>query len=228
MLSKFVSPLSGNPRTTQTEDKAGFPCFRIVASELTPLRAKLADNTAKVAGIGAAATAIIPLLKHSDPAWREGLAAIPVYILTKLAIRFALGEELKATTCFDLTVSQIKVRRGLRTQTFDRAIEHRFLLVPHDFTAEERARNEYVERSAQSKGRVIRMPYYYANSAYIALEYGGQIFKLCEVFGLLKAEAILRRLRYCLECLDKAAKIGGASDDNNTIEWPKAPGGLQL
>jgi hypothetical protein len=227
MLSQPVSPLSGSPRTTQTEDNAGFPRFRVVASELTPLRAKVADRAAWLAGTGVAAALIIPLLKYPNPAWKDGFAAIPAYLLTKCATRIVIGEELKATTLFDLTVSQIKVRRGLRAQTFDRGIEHRFLHVPHDFVNEERARNDYAERLAQSKGRVIRKPVYYGNSIYIALEYGGQIFKLCEVFDLLKAEAILRRLRYCLECLDKAAKIGGASDEDHNAEWPPSPGGLQ-
>ena len=226
MNSQSVSPFSGSPRTIETTDKAGFPQFRVVSHELTPFGAKAADMTAQGIGLIAGGWSIIELLKPAHPVPADFIAVPIIYAVSRLGTRVILREEFEVKTVFNLSIDRIKVRKGLRTRSFDRNIEHRFLLVPHDYAREEQARNELAVRQAQSRGTAIRKPVYYGESAHIALEYGGQIFILCTVYGLARAEAILRRLRYCLECLDKAAKIGGKGKQDRSADWPPAPGGL--
>lgn len=222
---RVVFPFAGEPATTQfTED--GQPGFKVTAKFLTPGRRRLAD----LLGLGvclsicaAAITAMSP--EASDqPFWAWPLATVaPLFFRRQVSDLFATT--LRTTTRIVFTKKRIRVRRGLRRQSFDRALPHRFLMLAHDRALDERERHEFAARIAQ-QGQLVRKKKYYGDSYHIVLEYLGQRNDLLTVYGRKEALAILARLKAVDEAVDRHAATGAQTLFTPRDEWAEQPGGI--
>lgn len=218
-------PFAGEPATTQFVE-SGEPGFKVTAKSLTPGRRRLADLLGLGACLSICASAIASMSPEAaaQPFWAWPIAAFgPLFFKRQAANLFAAP--LKTTTEVVFTKKLIRVRRGLRRQSFDRALPHRFLMLAHDRALDERERHEFAARIAQ-QGQLVRKKKYYGHSYHIVLEYLGQRNDLLTVYGRKDALAILARLKAVDETVDRQAITGEQTLFRPRDEWAEQPGGI--
>lgn len=227
MNSPMKSPLTGRPRTRKSTDEAGRLSLKVTPRELTPFRAKLAEGISAVLGLGLAAANFMPLLVGRHPDLPSMAIAFGATVLGFHLLRCVTREVCRVTTEIELGVDEIKVRRMLGWQSYDRRIEHRFVLLPHDAGEHERRRNDLATREAAANGQVVQKPIYYGDSFHVVFVYAGHRIDFLTVYGRKQTEAIVARLQHCDQLLDAEAKrLGGGNNPHIVGEWPHAPGGL--
>ncbi len=160
MNSPMKSPLTGRPPTRQTTDEAGLLSFKVTPRELTPIRAKLANGISSVIGLGLAAVNFIPLLQERHLYLQDLVAAIGVTVLGYYLLRWVTLEACRVTTRIELRMDQAKVRRLSGWESYDRRIEHRFVLLPHDEAEHEQRCHDLATRKAAANGQVLQPPIY--------------------------------------------------------------------
>ncbi|MNG13571.1 hypothetical protein D3C84_972590 [compost metagenome] len=112
-------------------------------------------------------------------------------------------------------------------QSYDRQIDHRFVLLPHDASEHERRRNDLATREAAASGKVVQKPIYYGDSFHVVFVYAGHRIDFLTVFGRKQAAAIVARLQHCDQLLDAEAKrLGGRNIPPVNDDWHSSPGGL--
>ncbi|CAD0261115.1 hypothetical protein F6476_01125 [Pseudomonas umsongensis] len=227
MNSPMKSPLTGRPPTRQTTDEAGLLSFKVTPRELTPIRAKLANGISSVIGLGLAAVNFIPLLQERHLYLQDLVAAIGVTVLGYYLLRWVTLEACRVTTRIELRMDQAKVRRLSGWESYDRRIEHRFVLLPHDEAEHEQRCHDLATRKAAANGQVLQPPIYYGDSFHVVLVYAGHRIDLMTVYGRQQAAAIVARLQHCDQILDAEAKrVGAGKNPHIDGEWPHSPGGL--
>jgi hypothetical protein len=220
-------PLSSHPPTSEKTDGAGQPVFTITPSELTPFRAKAADQISFVLSLGLAAMLIITLLHWRNPALPEYVFAVLIFLAGRKILRWAMREMFHVQTVIVMDINTIKVRRGLRWRPYDRTLDHQFALPFHDLTTYEQRNNDYAARKASKNGNVIQPPTYYGDSRHVVMIYAGHRVDFMSVYGPQRAANIVARLQYCDRRLDEAAKKGGSGfNPHADNDWHESPGGL--
>jgi len=227
MNSPMKSPLTRRPPTRQTTDESGLLSFKVSPRELTPFRVKLANGISSVIGLGLAAAIFIPLLQARHLYLPELVTAFGVTVLGYHLLRWVTLEACRVTTRIELRVDQVKVRRLQGWESYDRRIEHRFVLLPHDATEHEQRCHDLVTRQAAANGQVVQPPIYYGDSFHVVLVYAGHRIDLLTVYGRQQAAAIVARLQHCDQLLDAEAKrVGAGKNPHIAGEWHHTPGGL--
>ncbi|WP_095193954.1 hypothetical protein [Pseudomonas sp. Irchel 3A7] len=227
MNSPMKSPLTGRPSTRQATDEAGRLSFKVTPRELTPFRAKLAEGISAVLGLGLAAANFMPLLDGRHPDLPGMAIAFGATVLGFHLLRWVTREVCRVTTEIELGVDEIKVRRMLGWQSYDRRLEHRFVLLPHDGAERERRRNDLATREAASNGQIVQKPIYYGDSFHVVLVYAGHRVDLLSVYGRKQAASIVARLQYCDQLLEQEAKrVGARTNPHVGAEWHDSPGGI--
>lgn len=124
-------------------------------------------------------------------------------------------------------MGSIRIKRLFVWRSYDRSLEHRFSLLQHDDTENERRRHDLAVRKASAEGQVVQKTVYYGDSYHVVLSYAGHRVDLLTVYGLPQAAAVVARLQYCDRLLDQEAKRGnGGEAPHAREEWHSAPGGL--
>ncbi|MGX1018154.1 hypothetical protein AB7M33_000830 [Pseudomonas sp. Y3 TE3536] len=227
MRSPMKSPLEGRPSTLQSTDEDGRLMFRVIPRELTPFRAKLADGISSALGLGLLAASVVSLPDWRHPDLSVLVTAFASACIGGWALHLVARRSFRATTRIELNLDSIRVRRVLGWERFDRRLEHRFALLPHDHTERERRSNELDTHEAAARGQVVQMPVYYGESFHVVLVYGGHRVDLLTVFGRQQAAAVVARLQYCDRLLEQEAKRLGAGDNPHVdADWHHSPGGL--
>jgi len=67
---------------------------------------------------------------------------------------------------------------------------------------------------------------YFGQSAHVVLFYAGHRQDLLSVWGITIASAIVERLQYCDDCLNKALSMGGSAQ-TPADDWPEGTGGIE-
>lgn len=227
MNSPMKSPLTGRPSTRQTTDDAGLLSFKVTPRELTPIRAKLANRISAVIGLGLAAVNFIPLLQERHLYLQDLVAAIGVSVLGYYLLRGVTLEACRVTTRIELRMDQVRVRRLSGWESYDRRIEHRFVLLPHDDAEHEQRCHDLATRQAAANGQIVQPPIYYGDSFHVVLVYAGHRIDLLTVYGRPQAAAIVARLQHCDQLLDaEAIRVGAGANPHIDGEWHHTPGGL--
>lgn len=227
MRSPMKSPLEGRPCTQALADDGGRLAFRVMPRELTPFGARLAEGISSLLGLGLLAGSVMTLLDWRHPDLPGMALALGVSVLGYQLLRRVTLEACRVTTVIELGMEAVRVRRRLGWQSYDRGLEHRFLLLPHDETELERRRNELATREAAAHGQVVQKPIYYGDSFHVVLVYAGHRIDLLTVYGRQPAAAIVARLQYCDRRLDEEAKRGsGGANPHAEADWQQSPGGL--
>ncbi len=227
--SKARSPFTGKPRTwALSRGKGKASGYRIKAAFLTPLRARIADNTAILAALciglyGCARALSLPTGQF------EHLALALVYALISYPAGLGLLRWLlRKTRHIEITPDEVRISGSLGWKTYDRRIKHRFHLLPHDKARAERDRHDYLARKGQTKRSIRRLKKYYQESWHVVFEYLGQRVDIADVYGLPPARAILARLKACDEIMDGKPGTGLGRVLTPEDEWASSPGDIPL
>lgn len=226
MSKKTRSPFLGKPRTRRTTDLRGNPVILVTPDELTPLRAKVADFLAGVSAMG--------LLAHLV----SGLSAVPALSATELGL--AIGAPLALypvirgvyrwfftkQTRVMFTPTLFRVKRGLFWVNFDRQLEHKFEMIPHDKTEVEREQHEYAARKAQLQGRAIKKRRYYGQSYHISFEYMGQRNDVLSVYGVQAARRIKERFELCDKVINLELSTAQGAPLKPEDQWDTTTGDI--
>lgn len=226
MPYRLETPLAGLPRTVESRDKAGNPVFTIRPWELTPARAKAADDARGCLGLALLLTWVYGLYLGWKGPWEHLAVSAAVLFGMHLALCQLIRACLHATATIEMSTDAICVRRWYGWKRYDRNVEHRFALLIHDRAEAERQNQDYDIRSAASNGRVMRKTAYYGESFHVVLVYAGHRIDLLTVYGQKPAAAIIARLQFCDRRLNEAVKMGGGINSKPEDEWNEGPGGL--
>ena len=227
MNSPMKSPLTGRPHTRQTTDESGLLSFKVSPRELTPNQAQLANGISTLIGLVLAFANFIPLLHERRLLSPDLVTAIGVTVFGYYLLRWVTLKACRVTTRIELRVDEVKVRRLAGWESYDRHVEHRFVLLPHDEAEHEQRCNDLATRKAAANGQVVQLPIYYGDSFHVVLMYAGHRIDLLTVYGRQQAAAIVARLQHCDQLLDAEAKrVGAGKNPHINGEWPHTTGGL--
>lgn len=226
MTKKIVSPFEGDPPTEEFTDKGGDTAFRVTPQVLTPLRVKLAEFLASTSVLGLMGGGFYAMTERPDAsAWLWLAVLIGPAIAFPLLngfwrLFFYTGTEMVLTT------DQFKFRSWSGWKSFDRKLEHRFVLVLHDKTQKEKDANELAVRQGQARGQVIAPKRYYTDSYHVSFEYLGQRNDVLTVYGHKETVMIIARLKACDERLNKISGMGDGIALDPEDQWTDQPGGI--
>lgn len=224
---KARSPFRGKPTTCDLHHRDGsLRGYRVTAEYLTPLRAKIADYSAK--GLVAAAMAAgFIAATHEQPnndALLLGSLIIPP--LSYPLARFLLRSELRKSTTCEITADTFRINGMLGWKTYDRNLPHRFAILEHDKAQRERDAHELADRKAMQKGKVLKQTKYYQEGWHVVFEYTLQRIDIADVYGLKDARAIQARLAGCAQVMDALAGNGNGPAMIPAHQWSDAPGDI--
>ena len=194
--------------------------FTISPRELTPLRAKVADNGAIVLAIGAAIYGFMIL--QASPMTPDSYYWIPVIgpMVALPLIRKVLRHLLKRSWKMVITADQFKVEKWYGWKKYDRQLPHKFSILVHDKTKLEQEKIELDLRKGKQKDKTYSQLCYYGNSFHISYEYLGQRNDIATVFGHKQALALVTRLQACDDVMGDGTPL--TPDD----QWGDRPGDI--
>jgi hypothetical protein len=228
MSPSFKNPLEGYPQTIEAKGTDGLPSFRIRLRTLSPERAKRAHDAAD--GAWFFFMLLVAAALYVGRAHVGLTVCIGAVVLVMVAAHLLPGiadNVLCEHTEIVMSPKAIAVRRGRSQVHYNRLLKHRFALKEHDLTAWEQRAIEYRIRDASLKSnKAINPTVYYGQSAHVVLVYAGHRQDLLSVWGITIASAIVERLQYCDDCLNKALSMGGSAQTPDD-EWPDGPGGIK-
>lgn len=226
MQKHFKNPLAGRPRTVEIKGRNGKPQFRIVARELTPFRARMADGVSTVLAVVLLLGCILAFFNAARAGLTEAVMLVGVVLIGERVLKQTLRAALRGKTEIVMTTDTIRVRGWLVWRNYNRLLEHRFALHVHDHAEEETRDLDYEARKASVKGQVVRQTPYYMASFHVVLVYAGQRADLLTVYGQKEAAAIVARLQYCDRLLNEAIAMSGGISKRPEDDWNAAPGGI--
>lgn len=219
-----ISPFEGKPETRQIIDQNGRVRFEIEARELTPWRAKIVDALATFFALVLTSVFVYAGFKYPEECWVYIFLAPFMPFLFGAMFRLGLTKSLRKQTLLVVSTNEFAVQKGQQWLKFDRRIDHRFSLLPHDKAKKETEDNEFAVRLAQSKGRVVRKKRYFGESFHLTYEYLGQRNDIAVIFGRKEALAVLTRLKACDTIMDMQANKGTPVHLRPEDEWGEQPG----
>ena len=227
MSKRIVSPFDGKPLTEQFADESGNTAFRVTPQALTPLRVKLAEFLAGISVLGLMSGGFYALVDAHHPTdWFWGAAffgPLLAYPLLNWFWRLFLYKETQLV----MTTDKFKFLSWKGWQSYDRKLPHRFALVLHDKTQDEKDAHDLAVRQGQAHGQVIAPKRYYTDSYHLSFEYLGQRNDVLTVYGHKEALEILARLKACDEILDGVARMGDGIALDPEDQWNNQPGGIE-
>jgi hypothetical protein len=228
MSPSFKNPLEGYPQTIETKGTDGLPLFRIRLRTLSPERAKRAHEAADGAWLFFAV--LVAAALYVGRAHVGLVVCIGAFVLVMVAEHFLprIADNVFCEhTEIVMSPKAITVRSGRSQVQYKRLLKHCFALKEHDLTAWEQRAIEYRIRDASLRNnKAINPTVYYGQSAHVVLVYAGHRQDLLTVWGITIASAIVERLQYCDDCLNKALSMGGSAHTPGD-QWPEGPGGIE-
>jgi hypothetical protein len=227
MSTDFRNPLEGYPQTTETIGPDGLPTFRISLKTLSPERARWAHSAADTMCLWFILLGAYALwISRAQVGVADVVVALLVVVAAERLLPRFVENMLRESGEIEMSAQAVAVRRGRGWDRYNRLLEHRFALKEHDFTDWERRQLDYVIRDAGTEGKAVNPTVYFGESANVVLVYAGHRQDLATVWGRAEAAAIVERLQYCDDCLNKALSMGGAAQ-TPADEWSDGPGGIR-
>ncbi len=212
-----ISPFDGWPRTVHELDGG----LSVHVDALTPEGMKQADAIGTLVmflllGIG--------VLTMQTGRWC--LIPFGSAFILPLLVSACLYRALRAQRQVKFTPTEFKVLGKRGWYSFDRTIEHSFVMLEHDKAQREREGEAMRARRDQSKGQFTTYKRYYSESFHIALNYYGQRHDIVTVIGEQDARAIAARFQACDRFMDNQAKMGDRGVLAPQDQWDTQSGGL--
>ena len=223
---QMVSPFAGEPYTSSTTDEHGNPAMAVTICEMTPERVPWADGFAGLCTTGFLGLSCYGLGMSEVSnllVWAVGLVT-PLVAHSRLE-RFFYRTMAKSTEVL-FTPTEFRVKTGDIWQVYDRTLTHRFVMMKHDRTREEREQHESSIRRAQRAGKDITPKRYFGDSFHIIFDYLGQRCDIATVYDQKRATAIAARLKACDKVMDTKNKMGEGEVLNPGEQWGNTPGTL--
>jgi len=222
----IISPFEGEPHTSSKTDENGNPTMHVRICEMTPGRVPWADGLAVFCTFILVAFSFY-ILQGTEPAhfliWLGGLIA-PLFLHSWFAKYFYKIMAKETLAMFTPKEFRVKTKSGWRT--YDRTLTHRFVMLKHDKTREERERLELKIRREQRQGRDIQPKLIYGDSFHIIFEYLGQRIDVATIYNQTRATAVAARMKACDKVMDTANKMGEGEVLNPGEQWGNAAGSL--
>jgi hypothetical protein len=217
-------PFDGKPATREETDENGNPEFRVSLRVLTPLRAKLADKlgeaTAYAGTIGFILNAV-----NDDPSGMSLIGAGVAWVLRPV-FETAWREALKRHKQVAVTREQFRFRGWLGWVSFDRALQHRHAVIPHDLARWERDQHELEIEQARQRHKVVQPRRYYQDSYHLIYELLGHRNDITEIYGRPDAQAAVARLRAIDDVLNARARRADGTPLKPGEQWVEQPGSI--
>ena len=222
-----LSPFHGRPRTRLHIGKDGALSFSIHPRELTPIRARIADNLAPLTAIWAAWQGVVSVASLPMPPdwlyWAAIVGPILALPLLKRAYRWLLKRRWQMV----MTQEQFKVQTWRGWRSYDRHLPHKFSLLLHDKAQLEKERIELKLRRGKTNGKTYSQLRYYGDGFHISYEYLGQRNDIATVFIQRNAVALVARLRACDEVMDGQAMMGDGTALAPEDQWDDQTGDIK-
>jgi len=228
-MNALEKVFEGEPRT-EVAVVDGRTTITVSLRHLRPFEAQAADDTASLlalAAVGVAGWIGYEAMSVTAPAVALFLGGLCGRPFTQKKIR----EAAQVTATVKFTEDSILLRRVRKApswepeadwQRFDRAHEHRFVLMQHDLAQAEKDEIDHQIRNKPG-ARIAR---YYGESSYVVLEYLGQRFDVAEVMGQRRANAILDRLTFCDKYMDSLADVRKGLSMRPQDDWAGRSGSV--
>lgn len=227
MTQKYtISPFEGEPRTWTKTDQNGQPIMLVRICEMTPERVPWADGLGDVFTlllVGLSFYILQSLESVHLLVWAGGLIG-PLFLRPCLAWLFHWAMAKEKWVMFTPTEFRVQTLTGWRV--YDRTLTHRFVMMKHDRTREERDRHEAKMRTAQRSGRIIQPKPVYGESFHIIFEYLGQRIDVATIYRQPRATAVAARLKACDKVMDTQNKMGEGEVLKPAEQWGNMPGTL--
>ena len=224
--NQIVSPFDGKPETKQVMCEDGRLGLEVIAKELTPLRAQATELLAGTAAFALTGLGVLLFIHLREPTIIHFMLMVCGPLIATPLYKAGFGKLLgKRTKMFLATDEFAFLDRGA-WKRFNRQIDHRFSLVPHDKTREEAEDNEFAVRKAQANGKVIRKKRYYGDSYHLSYDYMGQRNDITVIYGRKEAMRVLSRLKACDAVMNMQASKGAPVNMKPQDEWGEQPGDI--
>jgi hypothetical protein len=228
-MNALAKVFEGEPRT-EVVNADGRTTITVALRHLRPFEAQAADDTASLlalAAVGLAGWIGYEAMSLTAPAvalFLGGLCGRPF-------MQKNIREAAQVTATVKFTEDSILLRRVRKApsweleadwERFDRAHEHRFVLMQHDLAQAEKDEIDHQIRNKPG-ARVAR---YYGESWFLVLEYLGQRFDIAEVMGQRRANAFLDRLTFCDKYMDSLADVRKGVSMQPEDDWAGPSGSV--
>lgn len=223
---KHRSPFDGAPDTAVYADSDGKRAFIVDAKYLTPLRYQATIVFSNFAGLAIMILGSWGVL--ATPQISNGIVLIPLLLpwVTWPLIFLAFRSLLNKCTTVELDESQVIIKGKGGDISYDRRLEHKFALLPHDKARIEQIKHDLAVRREASRGRAIAKLPIYGNSYHLSFDYLGQRNDLMTIYGQEEAMCILTRLIACDEVLNAQSGLGEGFSTGPEDDWKASPGDL--
>ncbi len=223
---QYRSPFEGAPRTKIITAKDGHRAFIVKARYLTPWRFKLTRFCSNTTAFVVMVTTCWWLAEHPEsPDWSILVALIAPWLLWSLwfgtfRLIFSRAKRIK------LSEETVEAGRFLGKVRFDRKLDHKFALLPHDSAKIEQIKHGLAIQKEAARGRAIAKLPVYGNSFHLSFDYLGQRNDLMTIYGQEEALRILTRLIACDEVLNAQFGLGEGFATRPEDDWKTGPGDL--
>ncbi|MBL4836525.1 MAG: hypothetical protein JKY34_03020, partial [Kordiimonadaceae bacterium] len=148
-------PFEGQPKTRLSYDKDGSPQFDVAIKELTPFRAKSADNIATLTSWATLGLAVNEALSMPSADWKVWLASLTLPFVFQPAFKWVTRGLSKKTTRVRFTADEFLVREWPKPKSFERQLDHSFQLLTHDDREKEKEKLQLAAMRARQRGKLI-------------------------------------------------------------------------
>lgn len=225
---QMVNPFEGEPHTEDWtfSDK---PHFKICLEEYTGLAVKASIHwiTPLILLVFALGSPFLFYALFGNPGCVYAiLISFPLVIIFYEVNKGHVYRFLSTNTEVMITTTAFKVKVKEQWQVYNRELNHRFVLLPHDKTQEEKIDHSLRQENARKNGQIISPTKIYSDTYHIVYEYMGQRFDIAEVFSRKRALAVIARLKACDEVMNNIAKLGNGEARKPADQWGSQPGDL--
>jgi hypothetical protein len=226
MKNPSNAALQGFPRTILTAEEDGLNGYLVRFRGLGPLRARIADRAALLAGLGIAGSLLGTLMVQAQPAhpgWWAASIAAPLLgaPYTSAYVRRALS----SAVAVHLRPDAILVLKGRTvTRRIERSLEHRFALIENDDAEIEKEGRDHAARRGRKPG--VFAPLYHHHAPHLVLEVMGNRVDIATIFGRAEANRVLGRLAACDQLMANQSEVGRRLELLPADEQKPRPGGL--
>lgn len=227
MKPKTRSPFAGRPLTYELRDSRGRRTgFRIHAAHIGPVRAQIADVSAKLTSAGLCLLGFVKGSRLPPGAELEFAAMFMVPLIAWPLFGLAWRRVLRTTKVLEIRQDVFRINGLFGWTGYDRNLPHAFALLGHDRAENEAEQNDLKARRSAQKGRLRTFPKYFRQSRHVVFVYVGQRIDIADVYGLKDARALQTRLAACDAFMDALRGPGDGPASDPDEDWSGAQAGL--
>ena len=214
---KIKQFFKGQPKASAQVNRKGDLTVDVIINELTPLRAKLADNVAGLMTITALGYTLYDAAQMQNPGWPLWVAAIALPFVFHPLTKWSVRSSFKRKQRVRFTKDRFEIGAWPTKKKFDRLLDHSFTLPPHDKRMDEREAHELQIMRGRQRGKLVQPEKYYGKSFHLVFEFLGERYDITEIYGEREAKRALDRLKSIDLVID--AVTGTGSGKHLSPRW---------